>query len=302
MIFEKGAYLFDKVRGLWQNPRIQRKIFVGLVLLFIAGGLGILLKLSGLLPEFIAVLVPESPFQAIHLAFSLVLAVEVVELIFSVADSISRAVGKQLEIMALILLRDCFKDIGMLHGPLTLPDDYGVLVQVLSVAVGALLLFICLGMYVKLHQLQGYIKSQTDINKYVCVKKSIALLLFFVVLGLGGRDLYSILVQGKDTAFFLHFYSTLIFCDVLLVLVSQYFMPSFHATFRNSGYAVGTLLMRIALGAPHHVGAALCVFAALYLLCLTWATTRFPPPAITLPKGQTELERARTLSETSERR
>ena len=302
MIFEKGAYVFDRIRGLWQNPRIQRKIFVGLVLLFLAGGGGILLKLAGVLPDSVAAVVPESPFQAIHLAFSLVLAVEVVELIFSVADSISRAVGKQLEIMALILLRDCFKDIGMLHGPLTLPDDYGVLLQVLSVAVGALLLFVCLGMYVKLHQLQGYIKNQTDIISYVGVKKCIALLLLIVVLGLGGHDLYAVLVQGKSTSFFLYFYSTLIFCDVLLVLVSQYYMPSFHATFRNSGYAVGTLLMRIALGAPHHVGAGLCVFAALYLLCLTWATTKLPPPAITLPRGQAELERARTLGEVSERR
>ncbi len=302
MIFQKSAYAFDMLRGGWKNPRIQRKIFVGLVILFLAGGGGILLKLLGVLPDYIAAVVPESPFEAIHLAFSLVLAVEVVELIFSVADSISRAVGKQLEIMALILLRDCFKDIGMLHGPLSLADDYGALIQVLSVAVGALLLFICLGVYVKLHQLQGYIKNQADIISYVSVKKSIALMLFLVVLGTGGHDLYTVLVQGKNTSFFLHFYSTLIFCDILLVLVSQYYMPSFHATFRNSGYAVGTLLMRISLGAPHYVGAGLCVFAALYLLCLTWATNRFPPPAISLPKGQAELEKARTLGEANVQR
>lgn len=73
------------------------------------------------------------------------------------------------------------------------------------------------------------------------------------------------------------FYTALIFTDILLVLVSQYYMPCFHATFRNSGYAVGTLIMRIALASPHWLGALLCICAGLYLLALTYAAARFAP-------------------------
>ena len=55
-------------------------------------------------------------------------------------------------------------------------------------------------------------------------------------------------------------------------------------TFRNSDYAVGTLLMRIALGAPHHAGAIRCVFSDLYILGVSWSTSRLMPPSDNAPQ------------------
>ena len=54
---------------------------------------------------------------------------------------------------------------------------------------------------------------------------------------------------GEDMRFFETIYTVLIFADIALVLISQRYMPSFHAVFRNSGFVIGTLMMRLALSA-----------------------------------------------------
>ena len=307
MLFDKGAYIYDRMREIWRRPTVSRRIAVALVSLFICSGLGIVLKYFGWLPEWIVAYTPDSPFRAIQFAFTLVLIIEVIELIFAVADSVSRAVGKQLEIMGLILLREAFKDIGKLHTPINLESDVGMLLHLVASVAAALFLFVSLGYYMKLGKLHGYIKKQADMERYISVKKCVSLLLFAFFIGAAGHDVFIVLAAGKPTEFFHSFYSTLIFTDVLLVLVGQYFMPSFHATFRNSGYAVGTLLMRLALGAPAYLGAALCVFAAVYVVSLTWATSRFLPPMLegraeTLPAARPAASSRETSFEESKRR
>lgn len=285
MLLAKIAVLYDRVRFFWDNPRVSRRLSVALVALFLAGLAAIYLKKNGLLPAPFAALTPESPFAAIHLAFTLVLAMEVVALIFAVADSVSLAVRKQLEIMALLLLRDAFKDIGLLHTPVTLGnDDTMMLLQIMAAVAGALILFICLGIYMRMQKSPGYIRKQRDLLLYVNAKKCISLCLLVGLAAVGVYDVYFTVFEGKSSVFFLYFYSSLIFTDILIVLICQCFMPSFHATFRNSGYAVGTLLMRLALGAPHILGAGLCVFAGFYILVLTWATARFLPPGTPFPE------------------
>jgi hypothetical protein len=57
-------------------------------------------------------------------------------------------------------------------------------------------------------------------------------------------------------------------------------MQSFHATFRNSGFVLATLLLRIALGTPPPWDALIGLCAMLYALALTWAITRFDPRTV----------------------
>lgn len=231
----------------------------------------ILLNRTGWLPASLSPFLPNDPFAAVRLAFSLVLAVEVLELIFALSDSVSLAVGKQFEIMALLLLRESFTDISLLNSHLVLERDWLILVQVGLTAMSGLALFVIRILFAKWH----YVHSYRDMQGYVNTKKCISLFLLSVFCGALCYDVYTVVIVGGKTVFFEIFYTTLIFTDILLVLVGQYFAPSFQATFRNSGFAAGTLLMRIAIGAPHHIGALLCVFAGLYLLALSWALLRF---------------------------
>jgi hypothetical protein len=69
---------------------------------------------------------------------------------------------------------------------------------------------------------------------------------------------------------FLHdFYTVLILADVLVVLISQCFQPGFYAVFRNSGFALSTMIIRIALAAPPFYNVLLGVAAAVFAILLT---------------------------------
>lgn len=283
MILETTAACYDHIREYWERPQVSRRISLILMVVFCLAGVGIFLNSLGLMPAALAPFVPTDPFYAIRLAFSLILGVEVLELIFAISDSVSLAVGKQLEIMALLLLRESFTDISLLPASISLENDWFILMQVGSTAVAGLLLFSFRRLFERWHCALGY----GNVERYICSKKCISLFLLLTFFAAGGYDLYNIFLLGGKPAFFHIFYTALIFTDILLVLVGQYFAPSFQATFRNSGYAVSTLLMRIAIGSPHHIGALLCVFAGLYLLSLAWLVSRFtgkarkavsPPP------------------------
>lgn len=263
--------MHDRIRRFWDRRETSRRISLCLLAFFIlATGLTFLNR-AGWLPPSLSPLLPADPFAAVRLAFSLVLAVEVIELIFTLSDSVALAAGKQLEIMALLLLRDTFTDISLLNSHVALERDWLILTQIGLTAVSGLALFVIRILFARWH----YIHNYRDMQGYVNAKKCISLLLLFVFCGALCCDVHTVVFAGGATVFFEIFYTTLIFTDILLVLVGQYFAPSFQATFRNSGFAVSTLLMRIAIGAPHHVSALLCVFAGGYLLALSWALIRF---------------------------
>ncbi len=64
---------------------------------------------SGWLPGALAGYVSTSHFVAIGIAFDLLALAEIVGLIFGLAESVARSVGKQIEILSLILPRQSFE-------------------------------------------------------------------------------------------------------------------------------------------------------------------------------------------------
>ena len=58
-----------------------------------------------------------------HLAFSLILVMELMSLIFVIPASLSISIGKQFEILTLILLRNAFKELTTLEEPVR-KDEY----------------------------------------------------------------------------------------------------------------------------------------------------------------------------------
>ena len=275
MILDKMACLYDGVCGWWRQPLVSRRLY-GLLMFFFACSVPLFwLNKMGLLPGELAAMLPSNQYYAIQLAFTLILAMEVVELILAVAESVTLAVSKQLEIMSLIMLRDAFTDISLLHHPMQVMEDMHLLLQMAAVAVSGLLLFVFRALFMKTRYLRRY---SAALPSYIRAKKCIALILLSIIVVVGVADVHGFLFSGRPSMFFETFYTLLIFTDILLLLTGQYYLPSFHVTFRNSGYAVSTLLMRIALSAPQVVSAGLCVMAGMYVLALAWATSRFAPP------------------------
>lgn len=277
MIFPLTAFtgIYDAIHHFWESEKTQRRFALGIFLVFLVSLAIIELNREGLLPASVALVVPRSHFQAIHLVFTLILGMEVMGLILCISESLSRALGKQFEIMALILLRNAFKELSALPEPVSLAAGPEPLIRIGLCALGALAIFIALGFYHRLRQHQNYLSSPGTLARYVAYKKIISLILVVIFVGIALRDAWVFILSGGYSPFFETIYTILIFADIALVLISQRFMPSFHAVFRNSGFVIGTLLMRLSLSAPSPWDVGASIFAAAYVLALTWATTYF---------------------------
>jgi len=274
-LFEAATYLFDPVHSFWEHRRTQQWVAGILVAVFLLSLLGIELNRQGLLPGPLAGLTPSNHFHSVNLAFSLVLTLEVIGLIFTLPCSVAKSVGKQFEILALILVRSSFKELVEFTEPVALGGHVDVALRIGTDALGALAVFVILGIYYRMQRQKEVIKNPVALYRYVATKKLIALIMLGLFAGLGGFNLWQKLTHGVMVDFFPAFYTLLIFADILLVLVSQVFLPSFRAVFRNSGFAVSTLLIRLALTAPPELGAIVGVGAAGFALCLTLAHNAF---------------------------
>lgn len=277
-----AAKLFDPLHDWWESGRTQRGVAAVLAIIFLAGLLGIEAKRQGLLPAGLAVHVPESHFHAVNLAFSLVLALEVIGLVFALPHSVSRSVGKQFEILSLILLRNAFKQLSLFDEPVRVSGNLEPLWHILADGAGALMVFAALGVYYRMQHKRSLLPGGgEDKARFIAAKKVVALALLTVFTLLGGVSVFEYLAMPSHAdaihLFFETFYTILIFSDILIVLVSQRYLPGYHAVFRNSCYALATLLIRLALSAPPPLDAALGVVAALFTVVLAKTYLTFSP-------------------------
>jgi len=275
-IFTSATGIFDPLHTFWEDNATQRFVSGILVLIFLISICVIELNRRKFLPQPLTDVVPLTHYHAINLAFTLVLIMEVVSLIFTLPCSISKALGKQFEILALIFLRSSFKELTVLPEPIEIAGHIDVLWRILSDGGGAIVIFALLGVYAKmLRRTEDKQVSGSKLYGFVAAKKIVALLMLIVFLGMGIFNAF-LMIKGINTfEFFHHFYTVLIFCDILLVLISQCYQPGFKAVFRNSGYALATLLIRFALTAPPFFNVMIGVISALFALFLTLVYDKF---------------------------
>lgn len=269
-LYDRITYLFDPLQHLWEHEKMHRKISFALVIFFLCSIISIELNRCNLLPASFSSIVPKNHFFAIQAAFTVVLILEVISLVFTIPCSFSRSVGKQFEILALILMRNAFKELSYFPEPITFVGNEQAVLNILYDGFGALLIFALLGYY---YIVQAQAKDEkmqpTDLYIFVAAKKGIALVLLSIFIFMG-MDSGIATLAGSPHADFLHgFYTLLILTDILVVLISQCFQPSFYAIFRNSGFALSTLIIRLALAAPPLYNVLLGLAAALLAILLT---------------------------------
>ena len=85
--------------------------------------------------------------------------------------------------------------------------------------------------------------------------------LLLAFLAYGGWIGWQAMTTGHVHPFFSVFYTVLIFSDIFIVLLSHTYQPAFHSVFRNSGFALATLLIRFALAAPAYYAPAIGIAA-----------------------------------------
>lgn len=271
------SQLFDVLERAFESARHRRVLAAGLVSAFVLS-LGVIeLARVGLLGERFAAALPRSHFHAIELAFTLLLAYEVTGLVFALAKSVANAAGKQFEIFSLILLRHAFEPFGGLDEPVRWEQAREAVWPMLSYAVGALIIFVGLGIYYATQKHRPLSEDAADRASFIEAKKLIALVLLVVLMLLAGRSALGLVTTWHAAPFFEPFYTVLIFADVLVVLISLRYSASYHVVFRNSGLAVATVLLRLALSAPPPWVSIVGVAATAFVLGLSAAYHRFAP-------------------------
>lgn len=268
-LLKLAGRLFDRLDARWESAAARHVTGSVLVVAFIAVLLLVTLNRLELLPESLRAHVPLSHFFAVEVAFSLLLILEVIALVFSLAESISNSVGKQFEILSLILLRHAFQEFSTFGEPVEWASVKEALFPVLADAVGSLAVFVLLGLYYRMQRHRPIIADSSERESFVLEKKSIALLLLLAFCCLGLYSALHYLRAVRAYPFFEVFYTVLIFTDILLVLVSLRHTTTYGVFFRNSGFAASTVFMRLALTAPPIASAAIGSAAALFAVALT---------------------------------
>jgi len=282
VLFRVSNQIFDAFEAWWEGEEARRLVAYVLIGGFFLSLLLIEASRLGGLPPSLGATISTNHFVAIDVAFTLFLVVELIGLVVGLATSVASTAGKQFEVFSLILLRRSFKElVAFDQEPIRWTFEAGrEAVQFVVVdAVGALLIFLSLGLYYTLQRHRPITQTPIEQQYFVSQKKLIANVLLLILAGLGLYAVGKPLIVGETVPFFNAFYTVLIFSDVLIVLVSLRYSTTYHVVFRNSGFAVATVMIRLALAGPRYLGTALGVGAALYNVGVAAAYNYVTPAA-----------------------
>lgn len=231
----------------------------------------------------------KNPISAIYTPFSFILVYEVFLLVFYLPRSISSYIGKQYEIITLIVIRRIFKDIGYMElsaNWFKLDSD----LQITYDLATALILFFLIQQFYKniekqaLKETVSSLEDKIKVDQFIKLKKSIATILIptVIILALYSFTNWIIILQKNNwnnvatfkninNIFFEDFFILLIIIDVILLLFSFFYSDSFHKIIRNSGFIISTILIKLSFSTEGLINNALIIAAVVFgfLIMLT---------------------------------
>jgi hypothetical protein len=286
-VFSSAAQLVDRGLSRLLSEKAREHSERLILIIAIASYLGhlalIFLNKWGLIQVSSGLL--NNPISAIYTPFSFILVYEVYLLIFYLPKSTSYYIGKQYEIITLIVIRRIFKDIGNLD----LFSDWFKSqsdLQFTYDAITSLLLFLLI--YFFYRNIQRRDKISPDLSahpekakQFVLIKKTIALLLVPVLIILACYSLSSwaydafwdtqyglASLESVNSIFFDEFFTVLIIVDVLLLLTSFFYSDQFNTIIRNSGFVISTILIKLSFSVSGLLNNALVIGSVVFGLAI----------------------------------
>tara|TARA_B110000444_G_scaffold203375_1_gene195890 strand:- start:712 stop:1605 length:894 start_codon:yes stop_codon:yes gene_type:complete len=290
MITKLKSFLYDSVLSESVKNKVERTILVISILSFLAHLIAIFLVKSNLiiLPESVGFF--DSPIAAIYTPFSFILIYEVYLLIFYLPRSITTYIGKQYEIITLIVIRRIFKDLANLE----LNSDWFDIKNDLNFTydiITALLLFFMIYIFSIERQKLHYSNkinplAPAQIEQFISIKKFMATILVPIFIGIGLVTFTSWVLDGtpanlsvaiKDvnSIFFDQFFAILIIVDVFLLLFSFFYTDQFHKVIRNSGFIISTILIRLSFSVDGLLNNCLIISSIAFGILILWIHNRF---------------------------
>ncbi len=258
--------IMDSFEKVIESHSMISKIGTFLVMAFLFGLLSVELNKLGWFPYYISELIPEKHLVIIAQTFNLILCFEVISLVLSFVHSVTISMGKQIEILSLVLLRDVFKEFSNFNEPIDWIQAKPFILPMASGALGATALFVILGYYYRIHQSRPITTDADEALTFIKIKKNLAFLLLLSFILILAFEALQFIKYGKPNKAFETFYTVLIFSDILIILFSMRYNMNYLVTFRNSGFAAATVFMRLALLAPPVYNSLIGVGSALFVL------------------------------------
>ena len=217
----------------------------------------------------------DSYLDALYTPFSIILAYEVYELIRAIPESFSNSIGKQFEVVTLVVVRDIFKNLADIGDA----DNVSIDADVAFIAMEAVAFVILFGtaLYFR-HQTSVAKKpSQQDesVRAFVQQKKHLAcgLAVVYIFVALYSFTTWLTGVVDGDTGlsrtvFCSDFFTWLIVSDIVILLASYRHITDFPQLARNTGFILSTVIIRVGIGIPGYTGAALFILSAALAACV----------------------------------
>ena len=230
----------------------------------------------------------DSYLDALYTPFSIILAYEVYELIRAIPESFSNAIGKQFEVVTLLVVRDIFKNLADLNETesTALYDP----VAFIAVEVVAFFVLFATALYFRNATSNAPTKLRLEhgLATFVRQKQTLATALFvvYVLVALWSFTTWTNGVVGGEgslsrTVFFSDFFTWLVMSDILILLISYKHTTDFNHLARNTGFVLSTVVIRVGIGTPGYAGAALFILASALAVGVLWLNTWFGREQVT---------------------
>ncbi len=269
----------------YKHLRFMRKVSVVLALLAFILSISITLGIrTEVLSKSLRHTFLDNYYFSFYVAFTFILAWEVASMIYTIPYSVSKSVGKQFEIMSLIILRYVFEHLGNFATISNLKHDYIEVLEIVTIVLGSILIFYLISIYYKIQPHILISEDERQQNNFVNMKKIIAVILLIVLLFFSFKEMFSItysLFRGDISnvklshLFFKDMFSIMIYFDVLMILVTMWFSLRYAMVFRTSALTASTIMIRLSFTDDIFLNVLLTVLAVIFAILVTVVYKKF---------------------------
>ena len=232
-----------------------------------------------------------NPISAIYTPFSFILIYEVYLLVYYLPKSTTIYIGKQYEIITLIIIRRIFKDLSKLEfndNWFQSKINFNFSLDLLA----TILLFYLIYKFYKLNKIneanQIKIQKTVSVTNFINLKNIFAMVLIPIFLIMSVYSLshwiyesfFSIsklvkTIKDVNKIFFDEFFTVLILVEVLILLFSFFLTDKFSKVIRNSGFIISTILIKISFGTDGILNTILIVVAVLFGVIILYIHNKY---------------------------
>lgn len=235
-----------------------------------------------------------NPISAIYTPFSFILIYEVYLLVYYLPKSTTIYIGKQYEIITLIIIRRIFKDLSKLDFS---PEWYFAKfnLQFGLDLVATIVLFYLIYQFYELNKInetnQLKIQKTISVTNFINLKNIFAVILIPVFLIMSVYSLshwiyesfFSISdlvknIKDVNKIFFDEFFTVLILVEVLILLFSFFLTDKFSKVIRNSGFIISTILIKMSFGTDGILNTILIIIAVLFGVIILKIHNKYETP------------------------